>query len=137
MKATARGSIIAFMDDLMFLSRIREAAEPGGLRVQAVRTPATLVETCRIGRPSIVFMDLDSRRLASFEAIAALRSDPEVSTIPVVGFLGHTETERAQQARQAGCTRVLTRGAFVTELHLLIQSAPPRAAEADSDRIPG
>jgi hypothetical protein len=44
----------------------------------------------------------------------------------VVGFLGHTQTERAAAAEQAGCTRVLTRGAFVNELRSLILS-PPRS----------
>src|SRR5688500_16400006 len=44
-------SLVAFMDDLMFLSRIRDAAEKAGVQVQAVREPAALVEACRVARP--------------------------------------------------------------------------------------
>jgi CheY-like chemotaxis protein len=112
------------MDDLMFLCRIRDAAESAGLQVQAVREPACLVEACRVNRPVLVFVDLDSPRLASLDAIAALRADPELADIPVVGFLGHTQTEMAAAAEKAGCTRVLTRGAFVNELRSLILQPP-------------
>jgi CheY-like chemotaxis protein len=126
MNASSPGSLVAFMDDLMFLSRIRDAAQSAGLQVQSVREPAALVEACRLNRPAVVFVDLDSSRLASLDAVAAMRADPELSTIPVVGFLGHTQTERADAAQSAGCTRVLTRGAFVNELRSLILQ-PPRS----------
>ena len=124
MNADTQGSLVAFMDDLMFLSRIRDAAQTAGLQVQSVREPAALVEACRMNRPALVFVDLDSRRLASLEAIAALRAEPDLSDIPVVGFLGHTQAERATAAQNAGCTRVLTRGAFVNELRALILQPP-------------
>jgi CheY-like chemotaxis protein len=112
------------MDDLMFLCRIRDAAQRAGLQVQAVREPAALVEACRVSRPALVFIDLDSPRLASLDAVAAVRADPALADIPVVGFLGHTQTETAHAAAIAGCTRVLTRGAFVNELRTLILEPP-------------
>lgn len=121
MTSSTSGAIVAFIEDLMFLSRIREAAQSARLPVHAVRDPATLVETCRVNRPAIVFIDLDSTRLASLEAVAALRAAADVAAIPIIGFLGHTETARAEAAKAAGCTRVLTRGAFVNELSSLIQ----------------
>jgi CheY-like chemotaxis protein len=116
--------LIAFMDDLMFLSRIREAARAAGLEVQSVREPAALVEACRLTRPALVFVDLDSPRLASLAAVAAMRADDALADIPVVGFLGHTRMDRARAAEAAGCTRVLTRGAFVNELSSLILQPP-------------
>jgi CheY-like chemotaxis protein len=124
MNADTQGSLVAFMDDLMFLSRIRDAAGSAGLYVQSVREPAALVEACHVRRPALVFIDLDSSRLASLDAVAAMRADPDLSGIPVVGFLGHTQTERAHAAQSAGCTRVLTRGAFVNELRTLILQPP-------------
>ena len=118
------GSLVAFMDDLMFLSRIRDAAQSAGLQVQSVREPSALVEACRIRRPALVFVDLDSSRLASLDAVAAMKADPDLASIPVIGFLGHTRTDLAQAAQTAGCNRVLTRGAFVNELRSLILEPP-------------
>jgi len=119
-----RDSLVAFMDDLIFLSRIREAAQSAGLDVHSARDPAALVETCRMNRPALVFVDLDSSRLPSLDAVAALRSAPEFASLPVVGFLGHSRTELAAAAQEAGCTRVLSRGAFVNELRSLILRPP-------------
>jgi CheY-like chemotaxis protein len=123
-------ALIAFMDDLMFLSRIREAARAAGVDVQTVRTPEALVEACRLARPALVFVDLDSQRLPVLDGVRALRARSELASIAVVGFLGHTQIEQARQAEAAGCTRVLTHGAFVNELRTLILQ-PPAAGTAD------
>jgi CheY-like chemotaxis protein len=133
--------LIAFMDDLMFLSRIREAAAACGMDVRAVREPAGLIEACRAKRPALVFVDLDSQRLPVLDGVRALRANPELSSIPVVGFLGHTQIEQAKAAEAAGCTRVLTRGAFVNEMRTLILQPPtvsgrpePTAGQRATDR---
>src|SRR3954467_15364452 len=62
MTSTTPGAIVAFIEDLMFLSPIREAAQAAGLPFHAVRNPAMLVETCGRNRVAIVFVDLDSTR---------------------------------------------------------------------------
>jgi CheY-like chemotaxis protein len=123
-------SLVAFMDDLLFLSRIKDAAHSAGLQVQSVREPAALVEACRVRRPVLVFVDLESSRLASLAAVAAVREDPELASIPVVGFLGQAEAEGARAAQEAGCTRVLSRCAFVLELPSLILEPPPARRES-------
>jgi CheY-like chemotaxis protein len=124
--------LVAFMDDLMFLCRIKDAARSAGLQVQSVREPAALVEACRVSRPAVIFVDLDSGRLPALDAVAAVRSHADLQTIPVVGFLGHTRTDLARAAENAGCTRVLTRGAFVNELRSLILSPPSRVVRSNS-----
>jgi hypothetical protein len=40
--------------------------------------------------------------------------------VPVVAFFSHVNPERGEQARAAGCNRVLARGAFVKELPSLL-----------------
>lgn len=112
-------TVVAFMDDLMFLSRIREAARGQGLEVRSARTLADLLAACR-DAPRLVIMDLDSPRLPALEALQALQADPELARVPVVGFFGHVHVERARQAQAAGCDRVLPRSAFVNELDALL-----------------
>ena len=124
-------SLIAFMDDLMFLSRIREAASAAGLEVGTAREPAGLVEACRARHPALVFVDLDSQRLAVLDGVRALRATPELAGIPIVGFVSHTQVEQARAAEAAGCTRVLTRGQFVNELRGLILQ-PPHVSRAEA-----
>lgn len=115
--------VVALVDDLMFLSRIREAAKGRGVAVQAVRTAADAAAACREGA-RLVIVDLDTPRLPVLEAVAALAADPALAAVRIVGFYSHVETERAREAREAGCRTVLPRSAFVRQLDGLLHSPP-------------
>jgi len=115
--------VVAFVDDLMFLSRIREAAKARGLEVQGARTVADLLAACREA-PRLVILDLDRGRPPANEALAALRGEPALASLPIVGFFSHVHADRGQQAREAGCTRAMPRSVFVKELDTLLASPP-------------
>src|SRR5919108_6476294 len=110
--------VVAFVDDLLFLSRVREAARGQRLEVQAARTVPQLIEASRGAR--LVLMDLDSKHLRADDALAALKADPALAGLPVVGFFSHVHAQRGRDARAAGCTRVLPRSAFVEQLAALL-----------------
>ena len=115
-------TVIALVEDLLFLSRIREAARGAGVDVRPVRTTAALLEAARAGA-ALVLVDADSERLRGSEAIAALRAAPGAGELPVIAFFSHVHAERAEAARAAGASRVLARSAFVQELPGLLASA--------------
>lgn len=114
--------LVALVDDLMFLSRIREAARAAGVDVQNARSAEALVSAAREGA-SLVLVDADAERLPWREAVAALRAVPELAALPVVAFLSHVRIDHAEAARAAGASRVLARSAFVKELPLLVAQA--------------
>ena len=116
---TEAPSVIAVVDDLMFLSRIREAAKGRGLAVRAVRTVADLVAACRLGARTVI-VDLDTPRLPVMEAVAAMAADPALAAVHVIGFYSHVDQARARAAEAAGCHTVLPRSAFVRQLHDLL-----------------
>jgi CheY-like chemotaxis protein len=118
--------VIALVDDLMFLSRIREAARGCGAVVRAARGAPDLVAGAREGA-RLVLVDVDSARLPWADAVRALRSEAPVASLPVVAFVSHVHPERAEAAREAGCSRVLARGAFVQELPRLLAAATATA----------
>jgi DNA-binding NarL/FixJ family response regulator len=119
--------IVAFVDDLMLLSRVREAARALDVEVRGMRRVPDLLEACRHS-PTVVLIDLDSARLPSTEALTALRSAGHLESIPVVGFFSHVHPERARTAQELGCARVLPRSAFVQELPSLLKSAAAEGA---------
>jgi CheY-like chemotaxis protein len=121
--------VIALVEDLLFLSRIREAGRAAGVEVRAVRGASDLVDAARQeGR--LVLVDADSERLPWRAAIAALRAEPGVGALPVIAFVSHVRADHAEAARAAGANRVLSRSAFVKELPELVVEAPqPRAEE--------
>jgi CheY-like chemotaxis protein len=111
-------SVIALIDDLMFLSRVREAARGLGLEVKSARGAADALEAVRAGAALLV-VDLDSKRLPWAETVVAIRAEPAL-VVPVVGFLSHVNADTAREATAVGCTRVLARSAFVQELPRLL-----------------
>jgi len=130
---TARADVpvvVALVDDLMFLSRIREAARGAPVEVKAVRTTADTVAAAR-GGARLVIMDLDSARLPSAATLAALRADPALASLEVVGFFSHVQAERGREAVAAGCTTVLPRSAFVQRLEGLLAEAGRGGAGTD------
>ena len=108
--------VLALVDDLMFASRIGEAARSAGLEVRSVRDPETALERSREDLPAAVLLDLDRERLRPIEAVRLLRGEPRLLGLEIVGFASHVREERMREAEEAGCTRVLSRGAFVREL---------------------
>jgi CheY-like chemotaxis protein len=126
--------VITLVDDLMFHSRIREAARGQGVEVRAAHGPKDAVEAVRDGG-RLVLVDADSSRLPWAEAVSALRADPSTSAVSVVAFLSHVNVERVDAARAAGASRVLARGAFVQELpRLLAAAAAPVTTPEENHR---
>jgi len=115
-------TVAAVVDDLMFLSRIREAARAAGADVVTARTPDALLAAARAGA-RLVLVDADGQRLPWAEAVRSLRQDAAHAAVPVVAFLSHVNADHAEAARAAGATRVLARGAFVAQLPALMADA--------------
>lgn len=115
--------VVALVADLIFASRIKEAAAPSGVVVRTARRPEAAIEACRADPPSLLLVDLDDERLFPLEAIRLVRGDASLQALPVLGFVSHVNGARALAAQQAGCSQVLSRGAFVTELPRLLAEA--------------
>jgi CheY-like chemotaxis protein len=111
--------LVALVDDLMFLSGIREAGRAAGVAVEAARGATDLVAAAR-DDAFLVLVDADSARLPWRDALCALRAVPELASLPVVAFVSHVRADHAQAARAAGASRVLARSAFVEELPRLV-----------------
>ncbi len=128
--------ILALVDDLLFLSRVREAARGSDVAVRPVRRPAQLVEGVRDGS-RLVLVDADSSRLPWADSLAALRGEGLDGTVKAVAFFSHVDVDRAQAARAAGCEPVLPRSAFLKALPgLIAESAAPPPTPRMEDKTP-
>lgn len=115
--------IVAVVDDLLFSSKIRAAAEHGGSAIVFVRAAGAVVPEIRAKRPHLVIVDLDRAPLDPIGAIRSLKIDPELKDVKVVGFVSHVHTDRIAAAREAGIDMVLARSAFVGALPKLVADA--------------
>ena len=111
--------LVYVVRDLLFVSKIREVAEPLGLPVTPVRDVETLPAAARGAR--LIILDLGlAQSLRALELVAA---DPDTAAIPTVGFVGHERTDVMETAKALGCGQVMAKGEFTAKLPSLLRSA--------------
>jgi hypothetical protein len=105
---------VAFVDDLLFRSKIQAAASQSGAAVSFVRDPADPA----VAGAGLAIVNLDAPRAVDIiSTLAAAR--PEMR---VVGFVSHVNADRIREARSAGRQlEVMARSAFVSALPDLLR----------------
>ena len=101
-------TILAAVDDLLFRSKIYATAAAAGSQVHFGREASAA--------PDLILLDLQLADALSL--LAAWRQ--QWPAVRVIGYLSHVEQELARQAREAGCTEILPRSAFVQRLPQLL-----------------
>ena len=112
--------VAILVDDMFFAAKINSAASTCNRQIERIRSREQL--EALVGKPpAMVIIDLNSDRLDPLETIEFFKSRPELSAVPLVGFVSHVQTELIRGAQAAGCDHVLPRSAF-TQLLLEIVS---------------
>ena len=115
--------ILAVLDDLMFSSKIRTTASQLGVAVAFARSSASALAEMRQHAPSLVILDLNNPRTDPLGTVAAMKADPELASIPTVGFVSHVDEATIDRARRAGMRDVLPRSTFTTRLADILSEA--------------
>ena len=120
--------VLIAVDDLLFSSKIRATAKQAGVELTFARSPAEILEQARTKKPVLAIFDLNSTRTDPVETIAALKSDPELSSIRAIGFASHVHTDLIYAARAAGADDVMPRSAFASQLAGILLAGGSRAS---------
>ena len=108
--------VVYMISDMLFSSKLREAAKATGVTVQATRDAPAWAAAAREAKLAIV----DLRMPAALAALDALAASPSPSTLRTVGFIDHERTEVMDEARAKGCTDVMAKGQFANALPKLL-----------------
>lgn len=107
----------------VILSRMLEAYE---LQVDAAESAEQALEYLRQNRPDVVFMDHLMPGMDGFQAIQAIKSNPDTATIPVMMYTSQEGELYVSQARALGAVGVLPKtvkpgdvSRVLYQLHLL------------------
>jgi CheY-like chemotaxis protein len=99
--------------DLMFVSKVTNAAIGLGLRIEATGDIAEGLKRVAGGGYQCVIVDLSLQPLAISDLTSILLGDPPP---PVIAFGAHVDTVRLEEARLAGCREVFPRSQFHAKL---------------------
>ena len=111
--------VVYFITDMLFSSKLREAAKATGVTVQPAREPAAFAAAAREAKLAIVDLRLPAA-LAALEALGG--ATPQLRQLRVVGFIDHEKTDVMDVARAKGCTDVMAKGQFANGLPKLLAS---------------
>jgi CheY-like chemotaxis protein len=115
--------IVCAIDDLIFSIKISTAAKQLGVDVYFERMRDRVLPTVREKQPSLVIFDLNSSRLEPMAVIAAMKADPQLSGVKILGYVSHADSDAIAAARKAGIDQVLARSAFTAQLGTILESA--------------
>ena len=111
--------VVYLVKDLVFSSKIGEAAAHLGVEVRSARDAESLVGMAHGARLVIV----DLRDAEGMRALELLAKEPSAAGVQSVGFVGHERLDVMETARALGCGTVLAKGAFASGLPALLRRA--------------
>ena len=103
-------SVLAILNDLLFRSKLEGAAAALGVPLTVAASPEAVAEALRTGEVWKTAL-VDVNHPAALELIRLVRQQD--SALLMVGYCSHVQTELQAQAREAGCSVVMPRSAFV------------------------
>ena len=110
--------VVYMISDMLFSSKLREAAKATGVSVQAQRDPIAWAAAATEAKLAI----LDLRMPTALAALDALAASPPPATLRTVGFIDHDRTDVMDEARAKGCADVMAKGQFANALPKLLSS---------------
>jgi CheY-like chemotaxis protein len=85
-------------------------------------------ERAAAARPVALLINLGSRRWDTSALIRSLKADPALTRVPLVGYTGHTEVDRIEAGRAAGCDLVVANSAVSGDLATVLRRALEHSA---------
>lgn len=113
--------ITAIVNDLIFMTKIRNTAEYFGLSVAFVGSEGQVdhyLKDCEL-----ILIDLENDIVDSLSLIERLKNNPETSSIKLIGYMSHVNTPLRANAMAAGCDDVLSRFEFNSNVREILQAA--------------
>jgi CheY-like chemotaxis protein len=111
--------VVHLIRDLLFVSKLREAAEPLGFEVRGTRD----ADACAAAARGATLVVLDLRQPEALRALERLASDPETTAVRSIGFVDHERLDVMETAKALGCGAVVAKGQVAVEIGRALREA--------------
>ncbi len=113
--------VFGLSGNLTMAARIAQSARVCGASVHNFDRAEGLITAASKEKPGLVVMDLDSCEAESFKTLKELRTNAELKSVAVIGFVSAGSNNPVkEEAQRAGCHRVYTKTEFLRELDLIL-----------------
>jgi CheY-like chemotaxis protein len=106
----------AVVDDMFFISKIRETAKALGVIVSFPRNLDALRATIAEDLPALILVDLHHQNIDALQVATELKGNESLKHVPLLGFFSHVQVDLQRQAVEAGYDQVIPRSIFFRDL---------------------
>jgi DNA-binding response OmpR family regulator len=124
--------ILLVISDLLFRSRIDDAARHANVPLRVAKSMEQLERHLAKEAPSLAIVDLEADTIDAAAAIRRLRATPGGDAVRIVAYAGHTNLGAIKAGRDAGAGVVLARSGFIAQLSGLLSRAADDAGAAEA-----
>jgi DNA-binding response OmpR family regulator len=113
-------TILAFVPDLFFSTKIQDTAKHLGHTATISRTAEDLVRKAQELSPALLIVDLTAEGIRLEGPLANLRSEAETAPIPVLAFTTHAAWKQTAPLHRL-CNQVVTKEALARDMTALLE----------------
>ncbi|HLE63097.1 MAG TPA: hypothetical protein VI750_08165 [Pyrinomonadaceae bacterium] len=113
--------IVAVVDDMFFVSKIRATSVSLGVDVKFVRTLEQLSATATESKPDLIVVDLHIQTIDVVALAKMVRANQELGAVRLMGFFSHVEAELQRAAIEGGYDQVIPRSVFSRDLATILE----------------
>jgi len=108
--------VVAVVDDMFFVSKIRATGKALGMIVKFPRTADAFRATVSDDTPHLIIVDLHNEKMNAFDLATEVKTDERLKNVPLLGFFSHVQVELQRRAGEAGYDEILPRSLFARDL---------------------
>lgn len=112
-------TILAFVPDLFFSTKIQDTAKHLGHAATISRTPDDFVRKAQELSPALLIVDLTAEGMGLEELLAKLRLETEAAPIPLLAFTTHAAWKQTAPLHRL-CNQVVTKDELSRDLPALL-----------------
>jgi CheY-like chemotaxis protein len=112
-------TILAFVPDLFFSTKIQDTAKHLGHAATISRTPDDFVRKAQELSPALLIVDLTAEGMDLEELLAKLRLETETAPIPLLAFTTHAAWKQTAPLHRL-CNQVVTKDELSRDLPALL-----------------
>jgi PleD family two-component response regulator len=109
-------TVVAVVDDIFFVSKIRATGKALGMIVKFPRSAEAFHMIITDEPPVLIVVDLHNEKMDPFDLASEVKADERLKKVPLLGFFSHVQGELQKRAREAGYDEVLPRSLFARDL---------------------
>lgn len=99
---TDQKTVLVAVTDIFFYSKVRDALMAKGYKIERARTQQDIAEKASATIPSAFILNMNDETLNAFQALATLKADAGLKTIPILAFANHEEVDTFNRAKALG-----------------------------------